>query len=375
MFMTVALLAATLALSHCFSAWYPVTFGQIGARDGVQYWAALNVALHGGNPYNPAEMLAIEQSIGYQPAQPVMMWNPPWTAILLAPWLWGTFSDAMWAWRLAQIACVALVWRLLTPITASIEQKITAAAALALFYPVLDSFHSGQFGIMMMLGVAALLQPKSAESPKVLVPALVLFVCKPHLFLPIFAFLALGKRVSLLLAALGLCITATLVVLGTGVIQQWLTSLYAPLHPEMITHLVDYRGDTLSACVRSLAFNAGLGKTPWIMALFACLSVSGGVMVKQTTKSFEEAVPLLILLGLLLAPYGWMSDYALLAPLLISSRSHLELRERRMIVAAFLLLLAVSAIVATDLVHEMAWIQVPLVYMLSRQARHLSATH
>lgn len=367
--MIVALFAAALAVAHGVSHWYPITFGQLGTRDGVQYWAALKVALAGGNPYNPLEMLALEETIGYRHSQPVMMWNPPWTAILTAPWMWGGFSEAMWAWRFAQILCVVLFWRLLTPLTASIEQKITSAACLALFYPVLDSFHSGQFGIVMMVGVALLLHPRAAESPKMLVPALILFLCKPHLFLPIFTFLALTKRLHLLLLALGLCVSATLVLLGADVMHQWLTSLYAPLHPDMITHLVDYRGDTLSASIRSLAFTAGLGKTPWIIALFACLSVGSGIVVKQTNKSFEVAAPILILLGLLLAPYGWMSDYAIIAPLLISSPARLAIREYRIKVAIFLLALAVTAILCTDFLHETAWILTVLVYIVVRQTR------
>src|SRR4029450_11104050 len=46
--------------------------------DLIEYWAAAKLTLAGANPYDPAELLPLQQANGRDTTEAVMMWNPPW---------------------------------------------------------------------------------------------------------------------------------------------------------------------------------------------------------------------------------------------------------------------------------------------------------
>ena len=78
----VALLS--LMLSVIFNT-VDFTLGEPGTEDFVQYWAAWQLLQEGLNPYDAGLMNAIQQTVGQKAEVTTMMWNPPWTVLLMSP--------------------------------------------------------------------------------------------------------------------------------------------------------------------------------------------------------------------------------------------------------------------------------------------------
>jgi hypothetical protein len=83
--------------------------------DFIEYWSAARLNTQGLNPYDPILMLTLERELGWEMAQPRMMWNPPHTMALFSPFLLLEYDVAKWVWRglalLATLLCAILIWR------------------------------------------------------------------------------------------------------------------------------------------------------------------------------------------------------------------------------------------------------------------------
>ena len=71
---------------------------QPGTRDFVQYWAAHQALESGRNAYDGEVMFQIEDGIGQRDDETILMWNPPWTALLLEPVVTLPFPKAALLW-------------------------------------------------------------------------------------------------------------------------------------------------------------------------------------------------------------------------------------------------------------------------------------
>ena len=68
--------------------------------DFVAYWAATRLLLSGGNPYSTAALYQLQSSVGLQAANPMVMWNPPWTLTFSLPFGLVDFSTGQMLWLL-----------------------------------------------------------------------------------------------------------------------------------------------------------------------------------------------------------------------------------------------------------------------------------
>lgn len=350
-------------LSRIAASALPIVPGDIGTRDGIQYWNSLQLLLKNENPYDPQAVLNLEGTLGGYKNQPTMSRNPPWVAVLLSPIFWGSFSQAMWAWRIAQILAILAMWRLLVSPEASREQKVVSGIALVAFYPLLDSFHSGQLGILLALAIAIIVKQRQLSFSILNIVALAISLSKPHLLLPLFGYL-LFYRPTLLVIATSLCVGASLATFGLEPLRFWIESIRAPLHPELITRVVEFRSDSLCSWTRGVLFDAGLGTSLWLIPVFALTSLLSGYVVKRRSKGFESDAPTLVLVGLLLTPYGWMSDYTILAPLIIRPDANLQLISQRLKSIFFCLVSAGSPVFFGSVAHAYAWLLIPLCRLL-----------
>lgn len=143
--------------------------------DYIEYWASAHLLVHGGDPYSPAGVLALEKAHGYLPAAPLIMPNPPWALFLVAPL--GAFGvqAGHFLWILIAGACILGSAHLLTP-----DSKDNALALL--FAPAIACFGSGQSSPYLLLGCALFLYFQRSR-PFAAGAALLLMAIKPHLFL------------------------------------------------------------------------------------------------------------------------------------------------------------------------------------------------
>jgi hypothetical protein len=71
-------------------------------KDYKEYWSAFQLVLMGQNPYDPQIMKDFQiEKFGNE--IPLMMWNPPWILLLLAPILAVSFEASAYSFLLIQI--------------------------------------------------------------------------------------------------------------------------------------------------------------------------------------------------------------------------------------------------------------------------------
>ena len=73
--------------------------------DFAEYWAAGRLFVAHGNPYSWDAMLELEKSLGMEPylsetgeEMPLMMFNPPWTLVLIMPFAQASFAISRLLW-------------------------------------------------------------------------------------------------------------------------------------------------------------------------------------------------------------------------------------------------------------------------------------
>jgi hypothetical protein len=94
-----------LCVQHAFaqSSSAPV---QPGARDFVEYWAAGRLFVHGGNPYSPQGLFELQKAAGWTDSVPLIMWNPPWTLLLTAPFVFFSYTSGQFLWLLFHVTLI-----------------------------------------------------------------------------------------------------------------------------------------------------------------------------------------------------------------------------------------------------------------------------
>jgi hypothetical protein len=133
-------------------------FGSLGSGDFVEYWSAARLAMHGGNPYDPAALLAVERAAGWPRDDPLLMWNPPWTLALVMPVALLPFEVATFAWLLVQLGLLLtsgfFLWRYFAPQSKRYWVGLLVAAC---FIPAWIALSLGQISPWLLAGVVGFL--------------------------------------------------------------------------------------------------------------------------------------------------------------------------------------------------------------------------
>ena len=72
--------------------------------DFIIYWSAGRIYLAGGNPYDPAQMAAVQQAFGPVIHEMTTFWYMPWTIPLFLPLGWFSYPTAFVVWFLLLLA-------------------------------------------------------------------------------------------------------------------------------------------------------------------------------------------------------------------------------------------------------------------------------
>lgn len=270
---------------------YGMSTGNAANRDFICYWAAGKQLIQHQNPYSP-EILNFERRAGFTDPRPFYMRNPP-TAFFLA-FLAGLFS-LKWAavlWSLALvaslIASVHLIWHM--------QGEPTGRLHLIgyLFPPALACLLAGQIGIFLLLGVVLFLRWKDTR-PFLAGLALIVCTLKPHLFIP-FAFVLLIRRHKVLpgfFTAFVLSVAVSFALDPRGWPEYFQMMRRADIQNEFVP--------TLSLFVRlALHYKA----FQFLPAFLACV----WAYFKRPEWN------LLLVVSVLVAPYAWFTDEAILLP-------------------------------------------------------------
>jgi hypothetical protein len=278
--------------------------GRPATKDYISYWSAGKLLVHHANPYSSADVFALEKTQGYLENRPIIMRNPPWALFLVAPIGFTNLVTGLLLWTIIGVACIVAFIRLLNIPT---EDRVFAF----LFAPALCAFCSGQSSPFLLLGFSLFLRFHQRR-PFLAGASLLLMAIKPHLFLVFWMvllidciyrrrFLVLAGGLSALAAG-----TAFAMFLDPHVWQHYFAMLRAStLDTEFFP--------TMSMVFR-LIIDSGAS---WLLFVPSALALLWGIWYYvHNRRAWDWRVQgmLLMLVTVLVSPYGWFSDEIVLLP-------------------------------------------------------------
>jgi hypothetical protein len=291
--------------------------------DFVQYWSAGRQLLDGRDPYDPNQLVPIQRSMYDGVRKAVMMWNPPWTLPLTLPFAALPWRLAQFLWLGLQLAALLVSADLLWRIYGGAERLRWVAWLVALtFAPTLFLLLMGQISGLLLLGLSGFLYFTRRGQPAAAGACAALTAIKPHL---LFLF-----GLTLLLQATRSAATRRSVVAGAVVL---LVSGLLPLfwNPHVWSHYLDAMRRPPSATFETMqefehpTMGYGLRKAipgePFAAQFIPVVVAAVFVVIywrRRRSWSWQQEMPLLVLLSVLTAGYGaWAFDLVVfLLPLL-----------------------------------------------------------
>jgi hypothetical protein len=304
-----SLIAALLLLTGVGILAFSMTTNIAANRDFISYWAAGKQLAHHANPYNGPDILRIQKSAGFKDNRPFFMRNPPTAFFLVLPM--GLVSAKLGAaiWSLVLIGCLMCSVRLIWSMHGLPPDRLHLVGYC--FPPVLACLLAGQLGIVLLFGFTLFLYFRESRPYLAGVAILLSMVLKPHLFLPF----------GVVLIAWAVPRKAYPLLIGAGVAFIASLSLGFLLDPSGWTHyaamlsaarLSDESIPTVSLVFRLLVHRNAL----WLQFVPA---LAGCVWAVWYFRMRPLDWMLLLLVSVLVAPYAWFTDEALLLPAILAS--------------------------------------------------------
>lgn len=307
--------------------------------DYISYWSAAHLLVHHGGPYSLKGVFSLEKPLGFVPAAPLMMRNPPWALFLVAPLGFLGPRIGLVLWTLAIAACIVISVHLLNP-----HSKDNPLALL--FAPGIACFGSGQTSPFLLLGFALFLYFHQRR-PYLAGAALLLMAIKPHLFLVFWAVLlaeSICRRNFRILAGFAAALalaSAFAMAIDPHVWLQYISMMHAsaleletfPTASEFFRHIINPKADWLLFVPSTIAILWGL----WYYVRH------------RTHWSWTTHGMLLILITVMVSPYGWFTDEVVLLPAIVFALNLPEKRKHTVwiLLAANIIAFAIIQIGAT----------------------------
>jgi hypothetical protein len=307
------LVAIACALAILFTVLFlsilPFDRQVVARRDFIVYWATGQQLVHHQNPYDPAALNQIERDAGFKGGSSYYMRNTPWALPLAYPLGFIGAQAAALPWSLLMlgllIASVRILWKLLGRPRRYLDWLGYC------FPPALFCVILGQTSILLLFGLVLFLRFHKSR-PFAAGAALWFCTIKPHLFLPFALVLLVWIFVSRSYRILGGAVSA---MIAGGVITAlidpaaWSQYVYY-MRTSTITHeftacFGDVLRDSINPNAEWLAF---------VPAIFGCIWALTYFWPRRHTWDWLENGNLLVLVSLLVAPFGWIFDQSLALP-------------------------------------------------------------
>jgi hypothetical protein len=275
--------------------------------DYIQYWCSGQLLIHRADPYSPAAVFALEKAHGFLLSSPLIMPNPPWSLFLIAPLGFASIRVALFFWILVIAGCILASARIVNP-----GSKDNHFALL--FAPAIACIGSGQSSPFLVLGFALFLRLHRTR-PFLAGASLLLMSIKPHLFLVFWAvllvdciyrrrYLILAGGVSALAAG-----TAFAMCFDPHIWQRYFAML-------RVHHPAEGFLPTLSMVFRLLID----AKAFWLLFIPSAVAVFWGLWYfarRRQVWDWRVHGMLLMLVTVLVSPYGFFTDEIVLLPCII----------------------------------------------------------
>lgn len=308
---TVCAIAFSYALAMC-----TMTVGNretISKRDFVVYWSTGHLITQHRNPYDTVAIGQIEQSVGLIRREGSMyMRNPPWSLPLAWPLGFLPLWPASLLWSAILLASLGLSVRILHLFYGRPRSERYILGLT--FMPALFCFSTGQTSMLALLGLTIFLRYYRTH-PLEAGAALTLCFLKPHLFLLFGVVLAIwivrerGYRLLLGFIAAQSVLCLLTQRLDPHAWQQYIDLLHA-------TGRDWNRVYTFSFFLRRFVYPHQLWMQ-YVPAAIGILLACAWFWKHRDQWDWNREGHLLILWGLLVAPYSWLYDLCIALPALL----------------------------------------------------------
>jgi len=290
-----------------------ITGNHPGGRDVISFWAAARQVVAHADPYDAASILQLERTAGFPAsAQSLIMRNPPSALALVLPLAAFQPRGASLLWSLLLLTALGLSVHLFWLMRGSPANKVHLLGYT--FGPALICIMGGQSALFALLGLVLFFRLHREHSYWA---GMALWLCalKPHLFLPfgvvVLLWIAHRRRYLVLAgAAVALAASSALAMwLDPAVWTQYLHMMHTPnIQAEFIPSL----GYGLRRALHPSAV--------WLQYLPAIVGCCWAVYFYRSRREswdWIEDGALLMLVSLLVSPYAWVTDHAILIPALL----------------------------------------------------------
>jgi hypothetical protein len=281
-------------------------------NDFIEYWAAGRVFLDGGDPYNPEAMLKVQQSLGWQSSTPLMMWNPPWTLLLVAPFAAMPFWVARAIWFLLNVVLsIVAVDRLWSLYHAPNEWRWIAWISVLFFVPTIMVLFIGQVGPLLLAALAGFVLAQNSGRERMAGVAASVLSVKPHLLYLFWFFLLVWsfrtrRWTTAVFSALSAGVCSLIVALtNRGAVSGYLHSLFSDEGP------LRWQTPSLGTAVR-IAFSV---ESRFLQVVPSVLGLAAAVWLWRRWRdsfSWPEHLPDVVVLSVVTASFSWTFDWVVL---------------------------------------------------------------
>ena len=286
-------------------------------QDFITYWAAGRLFVTGGEPYSPDALIAMERSLGWPHAVPVVMLNPPWVLALVGPLALMPFVTAHAVWFAVslgiEILCSLALWDYFG---GAKRQRWIALVVLATFLPAATAEHYGQITPLLLGAMTVLLFALRGRRYVLAGACLAALGLKPHLlYLVLLAILLWSagsvreRRWVVPVSAAAFAAGATLAAIGFN------------------RNVLGYFRGTVPAALISPCGLGGFLRSMfgvehvWLQFVPCVVGIAWFAaywMRHRRAWVWEERLPLLLLVSIGSAAYFWKHDYILGLPAVIA---------------------------------------------------------
>ena len=282
-------------------------------NDFVEYWAAARLNLAGQNPYDPALMLELERSVGFAGDPALMMLNPPPVLTLVMPFGALPYRPAAFLWFV--LHATALLWSctILWDLAGGPRRLLWVAYLCGLvFVPTLFALFLGQISILLLLGLVLFLRSVRDGQMVAAGAATTLLLVKPHVVYLIGAALVAwwlrsrDRRVLLGAVVLG--------GIGSLVPLAFNPAVYAQYFElSRVAPLAQFTTSTLGALLRLAARDPSRFGLQFLPIVLGLASLATRLRRSRFAEwDWEREMPLLVVVSLATAAYGWVFDQVVL---------------------------------------------------------------
>jgi hypothetical protein len=282
-------------------------------NDFSGVWSGPSTFLLGVSPWDPARYSDIAVSLGTKTPDALVYDYMPWVMFGMLPFALVPLEVAGWVWMLASMTAATFALRglLRAYLPGMPVPHFSFGLALFVAQPGFHAVVLGQWSLMLMSGVAAVVLALRAGRPGLAALPSLLFLAKPQLFVFTalgLAYGALRKPVFRRYVVITGAVALVVVALSWLAVGDWLSPWLADIPGRR----------TLRSAVLQSALNELIGPAGRVAA--AVLILAGAAVASRFTPGSDASLAAWLSLSSAGAVYSWSYDQVLLfVPLTITA--------------------------------------------------------